>query len=115
MDTIVRQWLDRLQSCDLEGLVDLYEPQAELRSWYETWRGHAEIEDGLTFARRWIRDIRIDAVEPVTQKDGTMVFETTVRGKIGRARVRHTWTVAGDRILDHQLALLRHEPKAAAT
>ncbi len=91
----------------------MYDPQAELQALHETWKGREEIHDGLSFAKRWLRGIRVDAIEDVQGTDGAMSFETTVHGRLGRARFRHTWTLDDGRIRDHVLSLLRHDKKVA--
>ncbi len=107
--TLVERWLDRLVACDVPGLVDLYDPRAEMRALHETWKGHAEIENGLTFASRWIRGVQVEGVEPVTTAEGVWTFDTTVKGRLGRAKVRHTWTLTGEHIQDHALSIVRHD------
>ncbi len=111
--TLIERWLDRLVACDVPGLVDLYDPRAEMRTTHATWKGHDEIESGLTFASRWIRGVQVEGVEPATTSEGVWTFDTTVRGRLGRAKVRHTWTVTGDHIQDHAMHVMRHDKLAA--
>ena len=109
---LVRNWVDRLVSCDVAGLVDLYDAQAELRAMREVWRGHDELQDGFTLARRWIRDIDVD-VAGVRVEGAHLIFDTDVRGRIGHARIRHRWQIDGGLILDHALFVLEHDKAQA--
>ncbi len=110
MTNLVQTWLDRLLATDLEGLVDLYEPEASMRALSETYCGRDEIEDGFAMARRFIKDATIDVVNAIDAS--RIAFDTTVRGKIGRAHVRHTWTLHAGRIRDHVAELVGHDKTA---
>ncbi len=108
MTDLVHTWLDRLLAFDIEGLVELYDDDAEMRAMSETYRGREEIEEGFAFARAFIRGATVLDVSATPKR---MVFETDVQGKIGHARVRHTWDMVGDRILGHVAELVRHEKR----
>lgn len=107
MASLVQTWIDRLLAFDIEGVVALYDPDAQMKALSETYHGHEELEEGFAFARGFIRGASIEAIQSDTPQQ--MVFETTVQGKLGHARVRHTWNLAGNRIMDHVAELVRHQ------
>lgn len=103
---LVDRWLDSLQALDLEDLVDCYDPRAVLQAFQEVARGRDEIEDHLATFRRYLRGMRVDDVRPVEAGAGRFSFETSVRGRLGSARIRHDWVLSGDRITDHVMRVL---------
>lgn len=111
---LVDRWVDSLQSFDLEGLVDCYDPLAVLSAFQEVVRGREEIEDHLTALGRYLRGVRVDDVRAVETSPDHFSFETSVRGRLGRARIRHDWTLSGDRITDHVMQMLERGAPAGA-
>jgi hypothetical protein len=109
---MVHDWLNRLVACDVQGLVDMYDPKAEFKALHETWIGTAQIHAGLSFVSKWIRGINVEDVRPVQAFSGKWTFDTTVLGKLGRATVRHTWTLGSGGIEGHNLALVRQDKRA---
>lgn len=112
---LVERWIDCLQSFDLERLVDCYDPRAVLKAFQEVVRGRDEIEDHFTAFGRYLRGVRVDDVRAVAAGADRFSFETSVRGRLGSARIRHDWTLSGDRITDHVMRVLdRRTPGAPA-
>ncbi len=111
-EDLVQRWLDRLVQCDLPGLVDMYDVHAEMRAMHETFIGRDEIEGGLSFASKWIRGIAVEGVETVAGDDGAWTFDTVVKGRLGRATVRHHWTFSPGGISGHTMSLVRHDKAA---
>ncbi len=110
---LVRRWVDSLCAFDLEALVECYDAGAVVKAFQEEARGRQEIGDQLTAFRRYLRDVRVDEVGVMVASDGHFRFETQVRGRLGHARIRHDWVMAGDRIADHAMQIVGRSLRAS--
>lgn len=101
---VLESWLERLRALDLDGLVDLYEPEAVLQALRETWIGRSEIRAALAMYGRQLRKLDIDDITPLSAAAGRMAFETRVRGPFGQQSVRHEWLLGPEGIQRHDMA-----------
>lgn len=103
---VLKQWIAAVTEKDMEDLASLYDKEAIVRGFQEELRGIDEILDHLLAYRRQLRKMALAGIEALHQSDGGLRFETVVRSMWGERRVQHAWTLAGDRISQHEMVLV---------
>ena len=114
---VLARWLGCLERNDLDGLLALYHPQAEIDVFAERPRGHREIRALLQPYWSRLKGVKMVAVNVLASGADRLAFETTVASPFGKARLRHEWALEGPSIRSHGLvgSCERDRPPAERT
>ncbi len=108
---IMQRWLEFMEHMDLEGLLDLYAPDAIIESPNGEQYGLRELESRLPALRRYAKKMRLDQV--AVYKDGIV---TVVEGPRGPKRYWNQFHADEYRIHRHVIDLLEGDrPVPAAS
>lgn len=104
-DGLLSRWLDHLQNLDFTSLLGLYHPEVRFEGFSEILVGREELAEVLEVHGRRLRGVRIASVraQPDEQR---LLFDTTLLGRFGAARLRHEWALDDGLIRQHRVAFV---------